>query len=379
MKPNAEDQVADQPSPFGSLHASENHLKVLENAVQSARNGIVITDPMLPDNPIIFSNIAFSEMTGYQMSEIIGQNCRFLQGMDGDQPELNVLREAIKARKPCIVTLRNYKKDGTLFWNELSVAPVMDESGECVNFIGVQNDITARKEAERQVSEFHSMVSHELRTPLTSIKASLGLIEDGDAGRIPQPAMRLIHIAAQNAQRLLKLVDDILDLKRMESGKLQLNFTIVNPDELVDDAVTSLNELGKANGVFFEKEITTSRAFCADPERVTQVLFNLIGNAIKFSPSNGKITIRVEDEGKSIYFSIRDEGPGIALDQQSKLFHKFSQVDSSDTRPQPGSGLGLSISKKIVDLHGGEIGVKSKQGEGALFWFALPVVPKGNG
>lgn len=377
MKPDTDNHI--KTSPFGTLKASEHHLRVLENAVQSARNGIVITDPLLPDNPIIFSNIAFSELTGYELSEIIGKNCRFLQGMDSDQAELNVLRSAIKEEKPCIVTLRNYKKDGTLFWNELSVAPVMNEDGICVNFIGVQNDITARKEAERQVSEFHSMVSHELRTPLTSIKASLGLIEDGDAGHIPAAAKRLIQIATQNAQRLLKLVDDILDLKRMESGKLQLNFTIVNPDELVEDAVNSLNELAKTNGVSFEKEIATTRAFCADPERVTQVLFNLIGNAIKFSPANGKITIRVEDEGKQIRFSVKDEGPGIAQDQQGKLFHKFSQVDSSDTRPQPGSGLGLSISKKILDLHGGEIGVVSRYGEGALFWFALPVVPKVNG
>lgn len=379
MTPDTEKKLTNHMSPFSSLKASENHLQVLENAVQSARNGIVITDPLLPDNPIIFSNQAFCELSGYSLEEIIGKNCRFLQGVDHEQAELKVLREAIAERKPCIVTLRNYRKDGTLFWNELSIAPVMNDAGLCVNFIGVQNDITARKEAERQVSEFHSMVSHELRTPLTSIKASLGLIEDGDAGHIPAPAMRLLQIATQNAQRLLKLVDDILDLKRMESGKLQLNFTMVETADLVNDAVSSLNELAKANFVSFEKEIAINRTFCADPERVTQVLFNLIGNAIKFSPAKGLITIRVEEDGKFIKFSVKDQGVGIAHNQQGKLFQKFQQLDSSDTRPQPGSGLGLSISKKIVDLHGGTIGVESRLGEGATFWFALPVVPKVNG
>jgi PAS domain S-box-containing protein len=375
MAPNADNILKDDPGLFGQLSASKDQLKILENAVQSARNGIVITDPFLPDNPIIFANNAFIELTGYSVAEIVGKNCRFLQGMNSDQAELVTLREAIVERKPCCVILRNYRKDGTLFWNELSIAPVFDAEGVCVNFIGVQNDITARKEAERQVSEFHSMVSHELRTPLTSIKASLGLIEDGDAGDIPGPAMRLIQIAAQNAQRLLKLVDDILDLKRMESGKLRLNFTIVNPEELVNEAIVTLAQIAAPSEIVFAKELNTLKPFCADPDRVSQVLFNLIGNAIKFSPQKGKITIRVEEQGKLLRFSVKDEGPGIDASQQSKLFQKFQQLDSSDTRPQPGSGLGLSISKKILDLHGGDIGVVSKAGQGCLFWFTLPIVP----
>jgi len=361
---------------FQNFLSSKDRHQVLERAIQSARNGIVITDPRLPDNPIVYSNQAFSDMTGYGLDEILGKNCRFLQGNEHEQPEVDEMRQAIVQGISFTTVLRNFKKDGTLFFNELSIAPVHDDKGELINFVGVQNDVTSRKEAERQVSEFHSMVSHELRTPLTSIKASLGLVEEGSAGEMPQAAMRMVQIAIHNAERLLKLVDEILDLKKIESGKLQLNVAMIDPDELLSEMLSTFQQIASRNGVQIEKEVATKRAFCADPNRVAQVLLNLVGNAGKFSLPTGVVVVKIEQVGKCARIAATDHGPGIEAANQDKLFVKFQQLDSSDTRAKPGSGLGLAISKKIVELHGGEIGCISQPGKGSTFWFTLPVVPK---
>lgn len=348
---------------------------LLHRAVESARNGIVITDPRLPENPIVYANTAFLEMSGYALNEIAGRNCRFLQGADRDQPELQVVRRAIKEGLPCMAVLRNYKKDGTLFWNELSLAPVFDNEKRLINFIGVQNDITARLDAEKRVSEFYSMVSHELRTPLSSVRASLGLVVDGAAGDIPPPAKRLIQIANQNAERLLKLVDQILDLKKIESGKFDLQYEMLEPNQIVTGVVESLQQLAAASGIRLRHGVNSHRHFCADKDRVCQVLINLVANAIKFSGDGSSVEVLVEDCADRVKFFVKDQGPGIASDEHDKVFMKFQQLDSSDTRLQPGSGLGLAISKTIVELHGGSIGVDSAKGKGSTFWFSLPLVP----
>jgi len=354
---------------------SPDRLQILEQAVAAARNGIVITDPALPDNPIVYANQAFIDLTGYHIDEILGKNCRFLQGVDRDQPELNELRTALKEGIPFIATIRNYRSNGALFWNELSISPVHDHTGKVINFIGVQNDVTARREAERRVSEFYSMVSHELRTPMSSIRASLGLIEDGSAGDASPQAMRLVRIGLQNADRLLKLVDDILDMKKIESGKLRLNTTLVDPKQLITDAVSSLSPQADHAFVKLETDAEGHKQFLGDPNRISQVLINLISNAIKFSPPETTISVKVETLERMVRFSVKDQGPGIDASDFDKLFVKFQQLDSSDTRSQTGSGLGLAISKTIVDLHGGKIGVDSKKGSGSTFWFLLPVVP----
>jgi PAS domain S-box-containing protein len=354
---------------------SPERLHILDRAVQSASNGIVITDPHLPDNPIIFANQAFLEMTGYTSEEILGRNCRFLQGTEQRQPELDLVRQAIQSGSQLTTVVRNFKKDGQLFWNELSIAPVRDNQGNIINFIGVQNDVSARKEAERQLSEFYSMVSHELRTPLTSIKASIGLVEDGSAGVLPPPALRLLKIALDNSDRLLRMVDDILDIKKIESGKLELNTSMVEPAEILSGALATMSQIAALAKVEIKTEVLSKRQFCADPDRISQVLVNLVGNAVKFSPTNGEVIVRVDDVGRTVRFMVSDQGPGIAPDNLEKLFVKFQQIGSPDIRSQTGSGLGLAISKHFVELHGGTIGIDSKVGGGSVFWFTLPIIP----
>ncbi|RTL45865.1 MAG: PAS domain-containing protein [Candidatus Melainabacteria bacterium] len=349
-----------------------DQLMLLYQAVESTRNGIVITDPNRPDNPIIYCNPAFAELSGFRIDQIIGRNCRFLQRDDRDQPEIAEIRKAIDAAKPITTTLRNYRKNGQVFWNELTVSPVFDSTGKLINFVGIQNDVSARKEAERRVSEFYSVISHELRTPLTSINGALRVIEDGSAGRVNASVMKMVKIALGNSDRLMRLISDILDLKKIEAGKFKLSLQKLPPVTVIDTVIETLKPLAAEQRISLVKEIHTSQSLLFDPDRVVQILNNLTTNAIKYSPAGANVILRVEKPSSdSTRFSVIDHGPGIPPDEMSKLFGRFQQLDSSDKRPKGGTGLGLFISKSLVELHGGHIGVESAPGKGSTFWFEI--------
>lgn len=349
----------------------DEQLILLKRAVEAARNGICITNPRLPDNPIIYVNQAFLDMSGFKKYQVLGRNCRFLQRDDRDQPAIESIREAIKNETSITTILRNYKRDGTLFWNELTVSPVHDEQGRLINFVGVQNDITSRKEAETRVSEFYSVISHELRTPLTSIHGALGVIADGSAGKVNHQVMRMVKIALENSERLMRLISDILDWKKIESGKFKLALSEAYPEALVDKVIEAVKPLSSQARVSIVKNIVNNRPVQVDPDRILQVITNLVDNAIKFSPPQSTITIQVEAGLDTVRFSVIDQGAGIARDQLDKLFKVFQQLDSSDSRRQGGTGLGLSISRSLIELHGGQIGVESQVGSGSTFWFEL--------
>ncbi len=356
----------------GSVLQPRDQLQLLFRAVESTRNGIVVTDPTQPDNPIIYANPAFAELCGFRIDQIIGRNCRFLQRDDRDQTALDEIRNALKGQRPITTVLRNYRKDGTIFWNELTISPVHDSTGKLINYIGVQNDVSARKDAERRVSEFYSVISHELRTPLTSITGALSSMEDGSAGKLNARASKLIKIALVNCNRLMNLINEILDWKKIEAGKFKLKKRAVKPEVLIDSVLDDLILVADQSSVRLVKDVRSEDSISADPERLTQVLANLTSNAIKFSPANGCVTLKVEKQsGDTTRFTVTDEGLGIPREQQSKLFVNFQQLDSSDTRTKGGTGLGLAISKAIVELHGGHIGVISPPGEGASFWFEI--------
>ncbi|HEY9732167.1 MAG TPA: ATP-binding protein [Drouetiella sp.] len=355
-----------------SVKELPDQLLLLYRAVESTRNGIVITDPNRPDNPIIYCNPAFAEMSGFRTDQIVGRNCRFLQRDDRDQPEIAEIRKAIDAARPITTVLRNYRKNGQVFWNELTVSPVHDASGKLINFVGVQNDVSARKEAERRVSEFYSVISHELRTPLTSINGALRVIEDGSAGKVSAGVLKMVKIALGNSDRLMRLISDILDLKKIEAGKFKLSLQKLPPSTVIDTVIDALKPLAAEKRITLVKEVNTKQTLLFDPDRVVQILSNLTTNAIKYSPTGEAIILRVDKPSPdSTRFAVIDNGSGIPQDEMSKLFGRFQQIDSSDKRAKGGTGLGLFISKSLVELHGGHIGVESSPGKGSTFWFEI--------
>jgi signal transduction histidine kinase/DNA-binding response OmpR family regulator len=229
------------------------------------------------------------------------------------------------------------------------------------------------KELDRMKSEFVAVVSHEVRTPLTSIKGSLELLGDERFHVLPPPQKELLSICQANTERLINLINDILDFSKLESSKLSLQFESVDLGRLVPEAVDHIRNLAAMKGIAIDVHMEGSAGVIeADPMRIAQVITNLLGNAIKFSPENGKIEIWARGDDSEATVDIRDYGKGIAPRDLSRLFQRFAQLDSSTTRKAGGTGLGLVISKGIVEQHGGKIWVESIAGKGSTFSFSLP-------
>ena len=239
-------------------------------------------------------------------------------------------------------------------------------------FSTASRDISAQKEVDRMKSDFVATVSHELRTPLTSIRGSIGLLEGGVAGEVSKEAHKLLGIARQNCDRLIRMINDILDLERIEAGGLDLRSERVDVASLVDRAVESLATMAEEAGVRLDRHLDRPGVVFGDPDRLMQVLTNLLANAVKFSPRESCVELHASRVDATVRIAIRDHGPGISDDLLPQLFGRFQQLDSSDARPKGGSGLGLAISKGIVDQHEGTITVETALGRGSTFLVTLP-------
>jgi len=246
--------------------------------------------------------------------------------------------------------------------------------GESPRFVAIVRDITERKQMDKMKNEFISTVSHELRTPLTSIRGSLGLLSSGTVGELPESANDMLKIASNNTERLLLLINDILDIQKIESGKMSFKFESIDLPSFIEQAITDHAEYGKQHGVtfVFENVLEGVRVF-ADKDRLMQVMGNLLSNAAKFSNDGDNVEISVAShQSDRLRISVTDYGAGIPEEFQPKLFDRFTQSDSSDTRTKGGTGLGLSIVKVIIEKHGGLIDFISKEGIGSTFYIELP-------
>ncbi|MRS12592.1 MAG: response regulator [Actinobacteria bacterium] len=256
---------------------------------------------------------------------------------------------------------------------DVRVDPVIDDSGTYLGAVTNMRDVTAEREAAQMKNEFVSTVSHELRTPLTSIKGYIDLILDGEAGEINEIQQEFLSIVKENSDRLVDLINDMLDISRIESGRIVLKVQPLDVAERIAGAVNTFRAVLDQQGREIHVDVPDDLPLAAgDPDRVGQVLINFISNAIKYSPQGGDVRVKASVEDSMVRVDITDEGIGIALEDQAKLFTKFYRVDSSLTREIGGTGLGLSICKSIIELLGGEVGVDSTAGEGSTFWFALP-------
>jgi PAS domain S-box-containing protein len=242
-----------------------------------------------------------------------------------------------------------------------------------VTLLGITEDITERKQVERLKNEFVSIVSHELRTPLTSIMGSLGLIRGGVVGPLPLQLKAMCDIAYRNTERLVTLINDILDIDKIESGRVPFHLRPVELMALVQEAIETNRPYAERFGVqlVLEQALPGAKAQ-ADPDRLIQVLANLLSNAAKFSPPGERVLVRIARAEGYVGVSVTDRGPGIPEGFRDRIFQKFAQADTSDARAKGGTGLGLSISKAIIERLGGHIGFETESGKGTSFYFKLP-------
>lgn len=349
---------------------AEEENKRLAALVLSSADAIIA---LSADRTIDSWNEGAQRLYGYESAEVIGKPVSILLAPEKTDEFEELLEQIYENKRVENVENVHRHKNGSPVYVSLSLSAVNDEQGNMTGISISGRDISEKKEAEKRVSEFYSTVSHELRTPLTSIRASLGLMEGGKAGELAVKAQRLVQIARTESERLIRLINDILDLRKIEAGKLDLKVERTDADELVAATIDSIKSMAEAAGVKLKTEGDFHCELLCDRDRLTQVLTNLISNAIKFSPKDSAVLVRGEKQDHALRLSVVDAGPGIPADQITKLFGKFQQLDSSSTRSKGGTGLGLAISKALVEQHGGKIGLDTEVGKGSTFWFETPI------
>ena len=353
----------------GALRESEARAQAIVN---TAADAIIIID----ERGIIERfNPASERLFGYTADAAIGRNVKILMPSPYRDEHDSYLAHYLSTGEKKIIGIGREvigkRKDGTTFPIELVVSEV--RLGDRRIFTGIIRDITERKRIERTKNEFISIVSHELRTPLTSIVGSLGLIRGGVLGKLPKQAKEMIDIAHKNTDRLVRLINDMLDIEKIEAGKIELRIEPLELIPLIEQAIKENRAYGKEFGVEFaiEHAVPGVKVY-ADGDRLIQVVTNLLSNAAKFSPRGDTVELSVLRHDGAIRVAVSDHGPGISEEFRDRIFQKFAQADSSDAREKGGTGLGLSICKAIVEKLGGRIGFDTETGAGTTFYFDLP-------
>lgn len=346
--------------------------KMVRLILDSAVDGIITIDQL----GIVKSfNHSAVRIFGYQASEVIGQNVKMLMPSPYSDLHDNYLKHYRDTGERKIIgvgrEVLGRRKDGSTFPLDLAVSE-MDMDGERL-FTGIVRDITERKEVDRMKNEFVSTVSHELRTPLTSIRGSLGVIQAGIVGELTEKGHHLADIAVNNCDRLVRLINDILDIEKMESGKMEFHFVKTDIIRLIQRVIESNRAFGQQHQVHLSFDLRAENIWAkCDSDRLDQVLTNLLSNAVKYSPEGGEVVLRLAFDEERMIIEVIDQGPGVPKSFRSRLFEKFAMADSSDTRITKGTGLGLSISQAIIERHGGAISYVEREGTGGCFQIRMP-------
>jgi PAS domain S-box-containing protein len=363
----------------------------LAASVAAAPTGVVIADPNLPDCPIVFANPAFHRITGFPPEEVIGRNCRFLQGSGTSPADVQAIRRAVAEARPVDIRLVNYRRDGRRFVNELHISPVRGGDGALLYFLGIQHDVTervraeeaarrARRAAERasaEKSDFLAFVSHEVRTPLNGVLGTLSLLLDTP---LDAEQRAYAETARRSGETLLWTVNELLDLSRIEAGKLELEEIAFDPAAPVREVLALQAAAAADKGLRLSASVDAALPprILGDPRRLRQVMLNLVDNAVKFTAA-GTVELKVAREADRMVVEVRDSGAGIPPGLRRRLFRRFQQADAATARRHGGSGLGLMICRRLVGLMGGEIAVESEPGQGSVFHFHLPLRPAPEG
>ncbi len=365
-----------------ALAESEVRLRAI---VDTAVDAIVTVDA----NALIErANPAVTRLFGYQPSELIGTPFTNLVGRLPLDPSVLEAPHSSAGRLPgqletwvlgVTEEVLGLRSDGSGFPLEIAISQMW--LGERRMFTAIIRDATERRKIDALRSEFVSTVSHELRTPLTSIRGSLGLLAGGVAGELPGRAIQMVGIALSNCERLSRLIDDLLDIEKIESGRLEFATRPLRLVELLDETLEVTNGFALAHATSFElvvlDDLSQARVL-ADPGRLAQVVANLLSNAAKYS-ANQPVSVVVVRTGAMLRVTVRDRGPGVPEAMRDRIFQRFTQAEDEAARTRRGTGLGLSIAKAIIERLGGAIGYRPAEGGGSCFWFELPELSEPNG
>jgi PAS domain S-box-containing protein len=312
-------------------------------------------------------NQASFKAWGYEADEIVGQKLSNLVIEEDRDRTISTIKEMIGSTESNFFENRLMRKDESVVEALWSATWSAKEEA----FFCVAHDITQRKEVERMKEEFLAMVSHDLRTPLTSIQFSLGIILADAPDKLPQGVLEELQAAERNSDNLITMINRLLDVEKIESGKLDLDLEEMNVANLISRTRDAIAPFASRHGIELDFSKSDFR-MVADEDRLLQVLVNLISNAIKFSPQGGRVTLEVQKQPECLVFAVTDQGPGIPEDYKAAIFDRFQQVKMSKYKRKGGTGLGLAICRAVVLAHSGQIGLRSQEGAGSTFWFTIP-------
>ncbi|MGH2414678.1 MAG: ATP-binding protein, partial [Microcystaceae cyanobacterium] len=338
-----------------ALRQSENLFRSLS---ESSPLGIFRTDAQ---GKCIYTNPRCQSIGGFTFEETLGDGWRRFIHPDDLEALVSQWSASTSPNQEFCGELRHIHRDGTIRFCRVMTVPMLSAEGELIGHVGTIEDITESRAIEKMKSEFISIVSHELRTPLAAIRGSLGLLAAGVLKNQPDIAQQMLDIATNDTERLVRLVNDILDLERLEATKINLFKQWCDAASLMQKSVETVHPLAAQNSVTLSI-LPTSVQILADPDRIIQTLVNLLSNAIKFSPSQSTVTLSAEALADRVLFQIKDQGRGIPADKLETIFGRFQQIDASDSRQKGGTGLGLAICRSIIQQHGGRIWAESVLG-----------------
>lgn len=358
--------VSDRIKAEKSLQRSEEQLKLITDALP------ILIAYIDNQQRYRYNNRTYETWFGKPRSTLLGLHIRELVGEESYQTMLPYIETALSGKAVTFeIQSPSSIKNGNAYWMNATYIPDLDSKGEIAGFFSMIDDITERKEIERMKSEFISVASHEMRTPLTAVHGVVKLLCSGRLGCLSPPVQEMANIALRNSDRLLRLIDDVLDIERMESGKETIDKEQCDSADLIQQAIDTMASMAQKHQVVIETKLNSQKLW-VDRDRIVQTLTNLLSNAIKFSAANSKICITSQLQGNEVLFAIQDRGRGIAADKRETIFERFQQIDASDSRHHGGTGLGLAICRHIIEQHGGKIWVESVCGKGSTFFFTLP-------
>lgn len=341
-------------------------------AVEGASDLITITDI---EGKIVYINNASSYITGYSRYELIGKKAGKAWG---GQMKTNFYKDMWKTikdeKKVFRGEIQNTRKNGEEYIAEITISPILDENGEVMYYVGIERDITKAKEVDRMKTEFISLASHQLRTPLTAVKWIIELILDGEGGKMTKKLSEMIHNINNSNERMIQLVNALLNVSRIESGRILVEPKPTDMVELVEGVIAEIkNKAEEKNQTMIFSAHQNLPFVNIDPKLIRNVYMNLLTNAIRYSPKNSEITIFISKDTRNLISQVADNGMGIPERDKEKIFQKFYRAPNAVKVETKGTGLGLYLAKAIVETSGGKLWFTSEEGKGTSFWFTLPL------